>query len=131
MLKKITLPTKIKYRDLFSSKAWTQREDRSHRNFVLKVKLVLSPRPIVPYVHDSHEYESKNKRHPSSLRNLHERGRKIYSFNDPKNARKARENIMFLCQTKMMIIDIKNVVTNITVMHVIPEIQKTQCLDSQ
>jgi hypothetical protein len=50
---------------------------------------------------------------------------------DPKNARKARENIMFLCQTKMMIIDIKNVVTNITVMHVIPEIQKTQCLDSQ
>lgn len=47
---------------------------------------------------------------------------------DPKNARRARENIMFLCQTKMMIIDIKNVVTNITVMHAIPEIQKNTVL---
>jgi len=39
---------------------------------------------------------------------------------DPKKARKIRANIMFLCQTKMTINAIKNVVTSITVMHAMP-----------
>ena len=39
---------------------------------------------------------------------------------DPKKARKNRANTMFLCQTKMTINAIKNVVTSITVMHAMP-----------
>lgn len=54
---------------------------------------------------------------------MQEDERKISSM-DPKNRMNIRENTRLLCHTRLMISDIKQVVTNVTVRYAIPEINK-------
>jgi hypothetical protein len=64
--------------------------------------------------------ESTRGTHPPLGILMHEDETKIISI-IPKNEKYKRATKRFLCHTKSMIIDVKHVVTNIPVMHAIPE----------